>query len=176
MYDVKRLQVAINFPSGLSEDNTPISFILNIKGWKKYKRDHFFQALSYVKGSLVPIAERIPFLASDAMTPQDTIQQKMTLFLQDLINEITIDWWRLLLLNHEYIIKTEDYSDIFKFCLETKVIEKDLENLKICFEEIRRNDMALKMETYQTSFAQLRDSDFLKLFHKALEMVEVTSL
>ena len=172
MDDVKRLQVAINFPSGMSEDNTPLNFILNIKGWKNYKRDHFFQALSYVKGSLVPIAERIPFLASDAMTCEDTIQQKMTLFLQDLINEITIDWWRLLLLNHGYTLKDVDYSDILKFCLKTKVIEKDLENLKICFEEIRRNDMALKMKTYQTSFSQLSDSDFLKMSFKALKIIK----
>ena len=172
MDDVKRLQGAINFPSGMSEDNISLNFILRISDWKNYKKENFLEALSYIKGSLVPIAKRIPFLASDAMTCEDTIQQKMTLFLQDLINEITIDWWRLLLLNHGYTIKTVDYSDIFKFCLKTQVIEKDLENLKICFVEIRRNDMALKMETYQTSFAQLSDSDFLKMFHKALDKIK----
>ena len=91
MDDVKRLQGAINFPSGMLEDNSPINFILNIQGWKNYKREHFFQALSYVKGSLVPIAERISFLSSDAMTPEDTIQQKMTLFMHDLINA-TFTW------------------------------------------------------------------------------------
>ena len=172
MDDVKRLQGAITFPSGMSEDSTPINFILNISRWKSYKREHFFQALSNVKGSLVPIAERITFLSSDTMTPQDT---KMTLFIHDLIDEITIDWWKILLLNHGYIIKNVNHSNIFKFCLKTQVIEKDLENLRICFEEIRRNDMAIKMKRYQTSFSQLSDSEFLRMFLKALEIITVTS-
>ena len=106
------------------------------------------------------------------MISEDSVEQKMMLLIDELVGEITVDWWRLLLLNHGYTVKDKNHADIFKFCLKNKVIEKDLSNLKICFEEIRKNNLALKMEAYTTSFSQLSPSDFSKKFNEALDKIK----
>ena len=171
--DVNIIQGAINFPSGLSEDTTPLKFILRIKDWRNYKKYPFFQALASVNKSLVPLAEKIPFLATDAIALEDSVEQMMELFIHDLIDELTIDRWRLLLANRGYSVRNKkNYSDILKFCLKNEVIEKDLENLKVCFEENRRNALAQKMKDYANSFSQLSAADFSRKFYDILEKIQ----
>ena len=97
----------------------------------------------------------------------------MEVFIHDLIDELTIDRWRLLLANRGYSVENKKkYSDIFKFCLKNEVIEKDLENLKVCFEENRRNALAQKMKDYANSFSQLSAADFSRMFDETLEKIQ----
>ena len=146
--DVKTIQTP-NILSVSTEDRTPLNFILNIKERKSYKSEIFFQTLSGVRNHLVNPARKILHLnaATFSVVPggMDHIMRRGSM--EDFMNKIAIDKWKLLLSTHEYAIeKNVDLSYILKCGIRNQIIEKYLENLDICFEEMRRNDITERME------------------------------
>ena len=173
--DVRKLQNAIDFPSGLSEEySTPEEFLLSINTWEDYNPELFLIALSYVRNDLVYLAKAIPFL-TDKLTPveeNNEIKQIIGKFVALLRNEITINKWRIILKNRGYTVQANvKYLDIWKFCLQKNIITKDLETLNECFENIKRMDIADKLRTFGVYFSKMTAQDFLQTF-KAIAFEE----
>ena len=165
--DVRKLQNAIQFPSGLSEEcATSEDFLLEIDTWEGYNSKTFFTALSSVRPDLVYLAEDIPFLKNSSLTEElDQNRQKMRKFVADLTDELTIKKWRVMLKNLKYNTdKNIVHSEIFAFCLKKYFITKNLDILTKCLKNIKREDLAMKMIDYKVIFSKMSALDFETTF------------
>ena len=161
--DVIKIQNAIKFPSGLSDEcSTPEEFLLDINTWEDYDSEYFFRALLKVRPDLVYLAEGIPFLLKSSLTAElDGKRLRMERFVADLKNELKINRWRVILKNRGYNTSNKmTHADIFAFCIEKNIITKDLDTLTECLKNIRRNDLATKMIDYRLNFSEMSSLDF----------------
>ena len=161
--DVRKLQNAINFPAGLSDEcPTPQKFLLKIDRWPGFDSKKFLDALSDVRSDLVYLAKEIPFLTRNT-TQIKLGEDRMMMynFVTDIEQELTIEMWRVMLKLLGYNANDNiTYSDIFEFFLDNHYISQDLNIFKECLKSILRNDLADKMMKYGSCFSKMTPQDF----------------
>ena len=161
--DIEKLKIDIVAAVG-EFDNVfePIDFLIVLNNRVDHNPYQFDSALQRVRPDLVEKARLIPWLSlqssGDEEKNGDVLSMKS--FVHFLNAKISPRVWKNFLNQNEIYITKLDLAEVAILCLNNKIIEKDLINLRNFFESLKKKDLLLKLEPYVKMFSKINEWEF----------------
>ena len=163
---LRKLGNALSVPAHIMEktENDPIDFLYAMREWDGFNPAHFDGALGYISGSMQATARRLKWLSNPQFKQTKSTVHSTKTFVKLLTEGLTTKEWKLI---GNESSELESHS-MLKSCVDRNIITKDLSKLCEFLEIIKRNDLAVKVESYKPTFQNISKTQFHEQIHQEL--------
>ena len=174
--DVAKLRILMNVPVGIcDEDCDGTTFLFAILNWESFNPNSFYQALTSLnRPYLVEIAIKIPRLCvSKPLQGTELFEETLSMktLLQLLRNEISQKKWQIIAMGNKGSLQRKyDFEIILKDCLESQLINKELNNFERALMAIKCIDVATKIREYKSLFVGMSEDEFIGKMKRTLKL------
>ena len=173
---IAKLQNAIEVPARIVQDtgNDPIKFLFALKKWDQFNPSTFDLALQGVGGSILHTARKLEWLSDPSHRQRSHKEEpkSMQTFVQLLTQGMTSQQWMLL-------ANTDSESapkSMLKQCIDNRAITSNMVDLCEDLEIVERNDLAIQVRGYITTFQHLSSNTFRQQILEEIERDEKAEL
>ena len=165
---ITTLENALEVPARIREntENNPIKFLYAMREWDEFDCRQFDDALGYISGSMQTIARRLKWLSNPQFKQTSTTVRSVDTFVKLLTEQLTKNEWMLIGNEPSGL----DSTSMLRKCVKQDIITKDLSKLCKYLEIIKRNDLAVKVESYKPTFKDLSETQFHEQIHQELDL------
>ena len=155
---LRKLGNALSVPAKIMENtrNDPIKFLKAMREWDGFNPALFDGALGYISGSMQTTARRLKWLSNPQFKQTKSTVHSTKTFVKLLTEGLTTKEWKLI---GNESSELESHS-MLKSCVDKSIITKDLSKLCEFLEIIKRNDLAVKVESYKSTFQNFSKAQF----------------
>ena len=175
---VERLQNAISIPARISQDTgtNPTFFLNSLKNWNDFNPQTFDLALqAHGDQTILSIARQLEWLSTPHSKPMPPSEEAKPATARSLVELLTSEmsrenWVALTSSNAEVSVKGDEGSmEMLQVCIESSIITRDMDDLCSSLEIIERNDLAIKVRKFETTFLNIPSDVFREQIHQELE-------
>ena len=145
-------------------ENDPIDFLYAMREWDEFNPALFDGTLGYISGTMQTTARRLKWLSNPQFKQVKSTVYSTKTFVKLLTEGLTTKEWKLIG-NESSELESQS---MLKSCVDKSIITKDLSKLCEYLELIKRNDLAVKVESYKPTFQNISKTQFHEQIHQEL--------
>ena len=174
--DVAKLRLLMIVPAGICDkDCDGIAFLSIILNWEKFNPHTFYQALTSLKRpDLVEIAIKVPRLCvSHPLQGTELFDEPLSMktFLKMLRAEIPQKKWQVITMCIKSSLQGKyNFENIIRECLDSQLINKELNNFERALMAIKCIDVATKIREYKSLFVGMSEDEFIGKMKRTLKL------
>ena len=157
---IRKLENALEIPARIRENTkcNPIKFLYALKEWEYFNPAIFDQALQNIGGNILHTARQLEWLSNPSYKPPVTRREPKTMkrFVELLTEELTSKEWLIVSETSE----EAEPKEMLKLCLNKKIITSDMDELCQSLEDVKRNDLAEKVQSFANIFQGMTPVQF----------------